>query len=181
MKRNKEIWKTTPEYPRYKISNFGNIVSKPHTVVTSSEVERRYSQKTVVPRINKNSGLYQVGLRDKDGKIATVYVHKLVAQVFVENKTPRKRKWVSHKDGNLTNNTAENLIWVTRAEAVKNRYLHSPEKIRKKQGRRDPLNEDKILRALKIREETGKSWQKIALEIGCSASHLWKKVKSSDQ
>lgn len=50
-----------------------------------------------------------------DGK--RPYVGRLVAQEFVPN--PRKKPFVTHKDGDNQNDNASNLIWVTNEEAQK--------------------------------------------------------------
>jgi hypothetical protein len=47
----------------------------------------------------------------KYGKVKRVFVHRLVAQHFVEN--PDNHRYVNHKDGNRRNNSAENLEWCT--------------------------------------------------------------------
>ena len=44
---------------------------------------------------------------------------KKVAQAFVEN--PHGYKYVSHIDGDLTNNAAENLEWVAKTYPYKNK------------------------------------------------------------
>lgn len=176
----KEVWKKLEQFEGVEVSNHGRIKRLAYRSKTISGYERHYPTKFLKPRENKNSGLLFLTMKNIDNKLVSIYLHKAVAQLFVKNKTPRKRKLVTHIDGNLTNNHFSNLKWVTRSESLKNRYSHSSKEVRSKQGRKDPLNDELLDQAKKIREETGKSWQKIACEVGCSTSHLWKKIKEEE-
>lgn len=49
-----------------------------------------------------------------DGKLHTVFIHRLVAKLFIPN--PNNLPQVNHKDGNKTNNNVNNLEWVTAQE-----------------------------------------------------------------
>lgn len=51
---------------------------------------------------------------DGENKSRNKYVHRLVAEVWVENPDPQKFKEVNHKDCNKINNCSSNLEWVSR-------------------------------------------------------------------
>nr|DAQ69232.1 MAG TPA: homing endonuclease [Caudoviricetes sp.] len=57
-----------------------------------------------------NVGYYQVMFR-VDGKKKYVRIHRLVAEMFIDN--PNNLPQVNHIDGNKLNNRVENLEWVT--------------------------------------------------------------------
>lgn len=48
----------------------------------------------------------------KDGKYYTKYIHRLIAEVFIEN--PNGLPFINHKDEDGTNNSIDNLEWCTR-------------------------------------------------------------------
>jgi hypothetical protein len=100
----------------YQINNIGHVMNRHHRLLT--------------PRMN-NAGYMRVGLY-KNNKSHYLFVHRLVAQTFVEQE--ESKVFVNHKDGNKLNNSADNLEWVTPSEnnihAVKTGLsdaCHSPE------------------------------------------------------
>ena len=52
------------------------------------------------------------------GTNKTYYIHKLVAELFLNRKSP-KQKFVIHKDHNKRNNKKSNLKWATKEEMEK--------------------------------------------------------------
>lgn len=58
-------------------------------------------------------GYHQIGLR-KDGRYHQLYVHRLVAIVFIQNID--NKPFINHKNGIKTDNRVENLEWCTRSE-----------------------------------------------------------------
>lgn len=91
----KETYKDIQGYEgKYQISNLGNVYS----LITN---------KILKPRLTLD-GYYQVDLC-KDGVKRHLYIHRLVAQSFLDN--PKNYKIVNHKDENSMNNIASNLEW----------------------------------------------------------------------
>ena len=60
----------------------------------------------------KNTYGYESVTLHINNKHKRYFVHRLVAQLFLENNDPAK-KFVNHKDSDITNNNLSNLEWVT--------------------------------------------------------------------
>lgn len=95
----KEIWKEVKYYSKYEVSNLGNL--------------RKKSDPNVYLKQYNNNG-YKMAYLTSYCKRRALLVHRLVAQVFIEN--PCTKSCVNHKDGNKSNNVVENLEWVTHSE-----------------------------------------------------------------
>lgn len=76
--------------------------------------------KELVP-YSAGAGYLQVGLRTP-GSRKKFYVHRLVASAFLGGSPPGKPE-VNHKDGDKTNNSVDNLEWVSHSENHKHAYL----------------------------------------------------------
>lgn len=90
-----ELWKDIPNYPGYKISNFGRVKNKNNLIL-----------KPILSR----EGYYFVRPTNGD-KRKNIYIHRLVAKEFIDN--PNNLEVVNHKDGNKKNNNVNNLEWCT--------------------------------------------------------------------
>lgn len=71
------------------------------------------------PCVNSRTGYCQLNLR-KDGRPMMRYIHRLVAEVFLNK--PAGTCEVNHKDGNKQNNAATNLEWVSRSTNMVHAY-----------------------------------------------------------
>lgn len=107
-----EQWKNIIGYEEYyQISNIGNVRSKTRKV-RNNEGERLILGQSIRPFIN-GSGYLQVNL-NKEGERTRPFIHKLVAEHFIEN--PRNLSEVNHIDHDKTNCHVDNLEWCTREE-----------------------------------------------------------------
>lgn len=95
----KEIWKDIPNYERlYQVSNLGRIKSLYYS-----------KEKILTPKIDKD-GYLLINLY-KNHKCQTFKIHRIVAQVFLNNSNNLPQ--INHKDENKQNNCVDNLEWCT--------------------------------------------------------------------
>ena len=97
-------WRSVSGNANYQVSNIGRV----RNVLT---------EKILKPRIGGNC--YLIVALYKDNTRANSYIHRLVAQEFIDN--PDIKKYVDHIDHNKTDNTILNLRWVSNSENSMNR------------------------------------------------------------
>lgn len=93
-------------FPNYEISTLGVVKN------TKREV-------FLIGQKNQNNGYWSVQLSEKGNK-KRFYLHRLVAIAFLENK--ENKETVNHKDGDLNNNSLDNLEWATQKENSDHAY-----------------------------------------------------------
>ena len=93
-----EIWKTIESSPNYEISNFGSI--------------KNTKTGNILKVATNNYGYKLVCLSDNNKK-QTGYIHRLIAEAFINTNLDTRTSVVNHIDGDKTNNTIENLEWST--------------------------------------------------------------------
>lgn len=91
---------------RYKIFSDGSVLDKK-------------TGKFVSQYINED-GYKKCTLRMDDQKRKTFFVHRLVANTFLDN--PENFLEINHKDGNKTNNNLDNLEWCTHSQNIKHAW-----------------------------------------------------------
>lgn len=112
-----EEWKPTP-IEGYHVSNHGRVKS-----IARSVSNKAYRYKKVMPvkevmlslKPNSKIGYVIVSLRRKK-----YYVHRLVAQAFIDNSQGKPQ--VNHIDGDKSNNHVSNLEWCNNSENGKHSY-----------------------------------------------------------
>ena len=92
----------------YEIDRQGNVYS---VVTTASR------RKGLIKQQDNGNGYQRVNLFDANGKARKHYVHRLVAQVFIQN--PENKPNINHIDCNLKNNSVDNLELCTQLENIK--------------------------------------------------------------
>ena len=103
---NTETWKPVEGFKNYEVSNLGRVRSMARRGQTEWHVM------SPVARSKDDSRTF-VMLR-KNKKSHTALVSALVARAFVPN--PDGHKIVGFKDGDVTNNKSDNLVWVSHSE-----------------------------------------------------------------
>lgn len=91
-----EEWRMIKDFPMYEVSNFGNV--------RNTKNHKRIFQRS------HTAGYKQVVLYRK-GKSNYRYIHRLVAQAFIDN--PENLQFINHKDECKSNNNVNNLEWCT--------------------------------------------------------------------
>lgn len=91
-----ENWK---DYKGYKISSFGNVIGAKGKPIKTRPNSVGYIRVNI-------GGKYKL-------------LHRIVAILFVPNPDPKHKIEVDHIDGNITNNRADNLQWLTPSENSK--------------------------------------------------------------
>src|SRR5687767_12936805 len=83
--------------------------------VNPSGVVWSHKRSKMMRLMDNGTGYKRVALRS-GGSCRYLYVHRLVAQAFLENH--KELPEVNHKDGDKANNNVNNLEWCTRRENV---------------------------------------------------------------
>lgn len=98
-----EEWKTIEDYPNYMVSNMGRVKSLNY---------HRTGVERILKDDKKRNGYLYVVL-SKNGKNKKYYIHRLVAQAFLDN--PNNFLEVNHIDEDKTNNKIENIEYCDRS------------------------------------------------------------------
>lgn len=127
-----EIWKTVPSFPKYEVSNLGNIRNK-----------------LILKNLSKNTlrdGYIRIGLINSNDQRKLNSLHRVVAEAFIPN--PEKKKTVNHKNHDRLDNRVENLEWATTTEQNKHKRKVPQEKQRlissRKVWRIDKITNEKL-------------------------------------
>lgn len=103
-----EQWVSIENLSNYEVNNFGVV----------RDIHSGHTVKTLVFGGCKKHGYYKgVNLLNDTGELVKYYVHRLVAEAFLSN--VESKSDVRHLNGDKSDNNADNLKWVTRAENMK--------------------------------------------------------------
>lgn len=109
-----EVWTTILGYSNYMVSNMGRVKSK-----------TKYGYRLLTPTPNALSNRLYISIVNDNGKRKNLIVARLVAHAFCRGYS-EERNTVNHIDGNVQNNRADNLEWVSQ----KDNNIHKAEVLR---------------------------------------------------
>ena len=100
---SQEQWKPIVENPAWgMVSNHGRVMGVRGKIRTTFQTK---------------FGYWRVGF---EGGRFTRMVHRLVAEAFIDRNAGTEE--INHKDGDKSNNSVENLEWVTKKENIRHSY-----------------------------------------------------------
>lgn len=150
-----EIWRDVPGWDgKYMVSTFGRV-----------KCFSKCGENIKIPQNNGNGYFYIQFMYD--GKVKNNYIHRLVAECFIDNKENKPQ--INHIDFNRSNNKLSNIEWVSIKEnvyhsTINNRFKNANKKQsdvlkNKYKNGTNPfcnLSLDSILKARKTRKENYK-------------------------
>lgn len=152
-----EIWKNIKGYEgEYQVSNLGRIKSLYRRVNNGTLKGRIINEKILIPQDNRN-GYLQVRL-NKNNKEFHYYVHRLVAQAFIEN--PNNLSQVNHINENKYDNNVSNLEWCNCSYNI--RYGTGNERRISSRNKKDNPNSEREVHQYSLDGEYIQSYSSIA-------------------
>ncbi len=184
MNQTNEEWKRiiidVPEVenpPYYEVSNLGRLKS------FQNDKEGKLLKGSVI------QGYRSLNIRLNKGKSFNRYIHKLVAQFFIE-KAGENHCFVIHKDFDKQNNVFGNLAWMTKEEMLDHNrqnpnVINRPRPVK---SRNYKLNESKVRMIKKMLKSDKSRLKMIAKQFGITHTQLnrirsgenWGHVKMED-
>lgn len=152
-----ERWKDIKGFRNYQVSSLGRIRKKRYI----DRDNNNRAPKLISQVLNKNGYLY-VTLIDESGKHHFKIVHRLVATAFCGR--PKENAKVSHIDGDMTNNNADNLRWNTKVTIDEKKVNRTTFRDGKPVAQIDPDTGEVVA--------TFKSQTEAAATVGVSQSNL---------
>ena len=125
----------------------------------NGKVRNAKNKNTIVRDIN-NCGYYRVSLYNQ-GQSKRYFRHRLVAEQFLDK--PEGKDFVNHIDGDKSNNSLENLEWVSQSENEKHAFEN---------GLKQKTNKPFIIEFVNGDIKEYENQYVCAKEIGCSQSSV---------
>lgn len=107
---NEEWVQVKTKYPtlrcNYEVSNYGRVKS----------IHKESGKENLLKGSVNRRGHRQINIRLADKKHGSIFVHRVVAENFVECPNKETHTYILHTDEDKTNNFHKNLKWVTERE-----------------------------------------------------------------
>lgn len=153
-------------HEKFKISTYGRILNC------------KWDEETLTDGSTIN-GYQTIPLKQTTGKSTSRYLHKLLAQHFLEN--PDKKPYVIHLDYDKMNNKIENLQWATKREKELHQFKNPVYLASRPERAYSKLTEAKVkLIKRKLQDPNRRTRLKmIAKQFGISEMQLYR-IKSGE-
>lgn len=157
--------------PRYEVSNYGRLRSFQSSLAPGPRPETSNATSKLI-KGSTIQGYRSLNIRS-EGKTLNRYVHKLVAELFVNRENP-DQTFVIHLDHDKQNNYYQNLRWVTKDEMIEhnrqNPYLKN--RTLPRQTRNYKLTESKVKIIKKLLLNDKNRLKMIAKQFGITHTQL---------
>ena len=157
-----EEWKPIEGYEGlYEISNYGQVNN-----IKRNKLLKPYSSTHLIyPRVNLS----------KNKKAKLHYHHRLLAKAFIPN--PEDLPEINHKDGDKTNNSLENLEWVSHVQNVRHAFEEglnlAATKLQGENSSMSKLTDGEVVRIRSLYKPYFYSMNKLAKEFGVSVQNIY--------
>ena len=159
-----EIWKDIAGFEGlYQVSNLGNV---------KRLISERVFEERLIGRSIDRYG-YVKRVLSKGGKSHCFTEHRLVAMSFIEN--PNNKATVNHKNGIKTDNTVENLEWLTSGENTRHAIETGLKDNKGIKHNKCKLTEEQVLEIRKI--GYSKTRTSLSKKYGVSTSSILRIIK----
>ena len=146
----------------YMISSNGRIKS----------VDKKSKDESIIKGTYTKGGYHQFNIKISEDKRKTFYVHRLVAELFLDKKK-RGQDFVCHKNGKKADNKAKNLMWANRDEWSKlHDKLGTYQNLDRRGGYNSKLTEAKVRTIKKSLKAGRKTKTSIAHKYGVSITQI---------
>lgn len=162
----KQMWKYIPGFEGQYMANENGMIKSVKRTITS-KTGQKYTLPEKILKQNKNKNGYMLVQLSKNGKIKGIYVHRIVAILFIPN--PNNLPTVNHKDGNKQNCNAENLEWTSYSQ--NNQHAYDTGLKPKGEGQYKAKLTEKDVREIRKNGKNG-TFEEIALRYGVSKATI---------
>ena len=117
-----EEWRDVKGFePFYQVSSLGRVKSKDRVIIRRDGKKQPIKSMRPIIRIN-HWGYPMIALSYGIRKQKHKFVHRIVAETFLENPNPELYDQINHIDGNKYNNRVSNLEWTNNSLNQKHAY-----------------------------------------------------------
>lgn len=149
-----ETWKDIPNYPKYQVSNMGNVIGS--------------RGRLIKPYDRKSNGYLSAWISGRNFTI-----HSLVMLAFVGDRP--LGFVINHINGIPWDNRLDNLEYCTQSNNRKQDFIHGRQSLRGEKNTQAKLNESDVLQIVKLYKAGNDTYSSLAKKYGvhvCGISNI---------